>query len=184
MPVRVNLTMSSLDVADAIRVALADHLGNGNVDAIKSRNEAIQIIDYGVGDPGPLGLSGPSDPTTALAGPDCSAICLGPLTPKPDRTAGDGGQPGALRMWDNQHEGVYIDNIVIGFASRGEMVTGSAQRPARSSSPIPRSRAGKSTRASTSWRSARRPSTGRRWTDSRTCSCSRASTSMTAWWRE
>ena len=68
VPVRVSLTMSSLDVADAIRVALADHLGNGNADAIKARHEAVQIIGYGVGDPGPLGLSGPSDPSTSLPG--------------------------------------------------------------------------------------------------------------------
>ena len=128
VPVRVNLTMSSLDVADAIRVALADHLGNGNVDAIKVRNEAIQIIDYWVDDPGPLGLSGPSDPTTGLAGTGLFGDQFGAFNAE----AGPNGQvtaatPGALRMWDNQHEGVYIDNLVIGFASRGEMVTGSSQ---------------------------------------------------------
>jgi hypothetical protein len=35
--------------------------------------------------------------------------------------------PGAQGMRDNQYEGVFIDDIVIGFAARGEMVTGSTQ---------------------------------------------------------
>ncbi len=125
VPIRVNLTMTSLDVADAIRVALADALGNGNADAIKSRNETVQLASCWVWDSGPLGLSGPSDPTTASTGLfgdefgafNASASFNG-QTPA--------GYPGALRMRDNQHEGVYIDNVLIGFASRGEMVTGSA----------------------------------------------------------
>ncbi len=126
VPVRVNLAMTSLDVADAIRVALADHLGSGHVDAINSRNEAVQIVGYGVGDPGPLGLSGPSDPTTAE---DFSGL-FGDRFGAFNASAGFNGQtsaasPGALRMRDNAYEGVYIDNILIGFASRGEMVTGS-----------------------------------------------------------
>jgi len=127
VPVRVNLTMTSLDVADAIRVALADHLGNGNVDAVKARHEAIQIVGYGVGDPGPLGLSGPSDPTTAYTGTGLFGDLFGAF----NASAGYNGvvtatTPGALRMQDNAHEGVYLDNILIGFAGRGEMVTGSA----------------------------------------------------------
>jgi len=127
VPVRVNLAMTALDVADAIRVALASHLGNGNIDAIKARHEAVQIIGYGVGDPGPLGLSGPSDPTTALAGSGLFGDRFGAF----GTSAGLNGTvtaatPGALGMRDNQHEGVYIDNIIIGFASRGEMVTSSA----------------------------------------------------------
>jgi len=126
VPVRVNLAMTALDVADAIRVALAAHLGNGNADAIKARHEAVQILGYGVGDPGPLGLSGPSDPTTALAGSGLFGDRFGAF----GTSAGPNGQvlaglPGALGMRDNQREGVYIDNIIIGFASRGEMVTGS-----------------------------------------------------------
>jgi len=126
VPVRVNLAMTGLDVADAIRVALADHLGNGNADAIKTRNETVQIVGYGVGDPGPLGLSGPSDPTTAE---DFSGL-FGDRFGAFNASAGFNGQtsvdaPGARRMQDNAHEGVYIDNILIGLASRGEMVTGS-----------------------------------------------------------
>src|SRR5690606_4972213 len=36
----------------------------------------------------------------------------------------DANFPGALRAQNNDHEGVYIDDIIIGFAERGEMVTG------------------------------------------------------------
>ncbi len=127
VPVRVTLAMTALDVADAIRTSLAAQLGNGNVEAIKARHETVQIIGYGVGDPGPLGLSGPSDPTTSVP----NSGLFGDLFGAFGTTALFNGQtaataPGALGMRDNQHEGVFIDNIVIGFASRGEMVTGSA----------------------------------------------------------
>ena len=127
VPVRLSLTMSNLEVADAIRVALADYLGNGNADAFKSRHESIQIIGYGIGDPGPLGLSGPSDPTTSLPESGLFGDAFGAF----NASAGRNGlitaaNPGAVRMQDNQHEGAYIDNILIGFASRGEMVTGSS----------------------------------------------------------
>lgn len=128
VPVRVNLAMTNLDVAYAIRVALADHLGNRNEDAIKTRDEFVQIVGYGIGDPGPLGLSGPSDPTTA----EESSGLFGDRFGAFHASAGFNGRtsaeyPGALRMQDNAHEGVYIDNILIGFASRGEMVTGSGE---------------------------------------------------------
>ncbi len=125
VPVRVNLAMTSLDVADAIRVALADHFGNGNAEAIKVRNETVQIVGYGVGDPGPLGLSGPSDPATALPGSGLFGDLFGAFAASADLNGQTGtGYPGAQRMQDNQHEGVYIDNLLIGFPGRGEMVTG------------------------------------------------------------
>jgi hypothetical protein len=131
LPVRVNARMTSLDVADAIRTALADHLGNGNMEAIKAQYETVQIVGYGIGDAGPLGISGPSDPATALAGSGLFADLFGAFA----TSAEFDGQtsrayPGALRMQDNQYEGVYLDDIVIGFAARGEMVSAPDNAPA------------------------------------------------------
>lgn len=124
--VPVHAGMSNLHVADAIRLALADHFANGNVDVFKTRNEIVQVVKYGVGDAGPLGLSGPSDLRTARPYSGLFGDYFGSF----GSSAGSNGrttqnQPGALRMQDNQYEGVYIDDIIIGFAARGEMVTGS-----------------------------------------------------------
>ncbi|MCU0870776.1 MAG: pre-peptidase C-terminal domain-containing protein, partial [Pirellulaceae bacterium] len=126
VPVRVNVGMSRPEVADAIRLALAEHFGGGDPEAVKSREEFVQIVQYGVMDAGPLGLSGPSDPATAIANSGLFGDRFGAF----DISAGVDGQitpatPGALRMQNNQFEGLYIDDILIGFASRGELVTGS-----------------------------------------------------------
>ena len=129
VPVPVHAGMSRLHVADAIRTALANRLGNGNIDAIKMRQESVQILRYGVGDPGPFGLSGPSDLATAIAGSGLFGDRFGAF----DASTDVGGvydpidHPGALGMRNNLFEGVYIDDIIIGFAARGEMVTGTVQ---------------------------------------------------------
>ena len=124
-PVRVHAGMTSLHVADAIRIALAEHLANGQVEAFPGSNEIVQIVQYGIGDAGPLGLSGPSDPRTAVPGSGLFGDLFGGF----GLSAGPNGQvtdqtPGALGMQNNRFEGVYIDDIIIGFAARGEMVTG------------------------------------------------------------
>jgi len=121
----VDAGMSNLRVADAIQTSLADHLAGGNVESIKTRHEVVQVVNYGIGDAGPLGLSGPSDPNTAIEGSGLFGDGFGGF----DMSASVDGQtgvgfPGALRMQDNQQEGVYIDDIIIGFSSRGETATG------------------------------------------------------------
>ena len=71
----------------------------------------IDVAEHVVTDPGPLGVE------DYLAGDEFGAFTTsGP--PSINR------YPGALRGMDNAHEGVYIDDIVIGFAERGEMVVG------------------------------------------------------------
>ena len=129
VPVAVHAGMSSLHVAEAIRTALANRLGSGNVNAIKMHHESVQILRYGVGDPGPFGLSGPSDLATAIPGSGLFGDRFGAF----DASTAVGGvydpidYPGALGMRNNLFEGVYIDDIIIGFAARGEMVTGTVQ---------------------------------------------------------
>jgi len=125
-PVRVHAGMSNLTVADEIQFALADHFAAGSVEAFSRRHEVVQVVGHEIGDAGPLGLSGPSDPYTTepqsgLFGDRFGAFGVG-APAVTDPIAGNVDEPGALAMQDNRHEGVYIDDIIIGFASRGEMV--------------------------------------------------------------
>ena len=125
-PVNVDVGMTSLLVADAIRISMADYLGDGNVEAIKTRHEAVQVVSFGIGDAGPLGMSGPSDPNTAVANSGLFGDLFGGFGLS---ALADGqtavGNPGALGMQNNQFRGLHVDDFIIGFASRGEMVVGS-----------------------------------------------------------
>ncbi|MCL4201298.1 MAG: pre-peptidase C-terminal domain-containing protein [Pirellulaceae bacterium] len=123
--VAIHAGMTSLHVADAIQLALADQLAGSRERAFKTRDDIVQIVKYGIGDPGPLGLSGPSDPKTLIPHSGLFGDQFGSF----GWSAGPNGQitpatPGAPGMRDNAHPGVFIDDIIIGFAGRGEMVTG------------------------------------------------------------
>ena len=125
-PIRADAGMTALRVADAVQTSLADNLAGGNIDTIKTQHEVVQVVQNGIGDAGPLGLSGASDPNTAVA----NSGLFGDLFGAFDLSAlVDGvtavGYPGALGMQNNQFEGVYVDDIIVGFSSRGEMVVGS-----------------------------------------------------------
>jgi hypothetical protein len=77
------------------------------VDIVKQYRSMVRVIGHTVVDPGPLGLSSslqadvPSDPDLL-------------------RQGYNGNQRGQA----NQFEGIYIDDFIIGFAERGELVTG------------------------------------------------------------
>jgi hypothetical protein len=77
-------------------------------DVVKSYKDLIRIINHKVSDRGPLGLA------NSLPGD----------LPDLDPAGNPQGFIGIQRGQNNQHEGVYIDDIVIGFAERGEVVTG------------------------------------------------------------
>ncbi len=85
------------------------------------------------------------------------------------------------RGQNNNFEGVFIDDIIIGFAERGEMITGAApipptSRPQSTSRPPATSRSP----ATTSWKSAAARNTARSSPPSRAVSsCSRPSTPTT-----
>ena len=99
-PIFINAGMSDRDVTRAIRRSLADTFANGEIGTIKTRGNVVRIIGHRVTDAGPFGL------TDSLPG---------------DRF---GDFNSARRALNNNFEGVYIDDIVIGFAERGEMATG------------------------------------------------------------
>lgn len=80
-------------------------------DSVKVYENIVKVIGQAITDPGPLGYE------SSLAGDSFGAFTTsGP----PNAT----NYPGALRGMDNAYEGVYLDDFIIGFAERGEMVVG------------------------------------------------------------
>ena len=73
-------------------------IGDVNNDIFKQHNDLLRVIGHTVDDAGPLGLANSLPGDTA-----------------------NFNEP--VRFQDNDHEGFYIDDFVIGYAERGEMVT-------------------------------------------------------------
>ncbi len=111
--VLVNNAMTANEVRDAIRVALARSFNvtaqQANIDLIPFHESSIFLFGKTVVSRGPLGLS------TTLQGDEFGERNSGPTSTNIGL--------GAQRGQNNNFEGVYIDDIVIGFAERGEMVT-------------------------------------------------------------
>ncbi|MCH2123042.1 MAG: pre-peptidase C-terminal domain-containing protein, partial [Pirellulaceae bacterium] len=105
-----NLVGNPLDIGDAytLQVSLENHptVGvdnltiSGDVSNIKTYKDLVRIINHTITDPGPLGLE------TALPGDEFGSFFS------------------AARGVDNDIEGLYVDDVTIGFAERGEMVVG------------------------------------------------------------
>jgi hypothetical protein len=108
VPLSTNMTANQ--VALTIRQALADVFANGDISIIKGHENLVQVIGQSVSDPGILPF------TNLLPGDSFGAFFTGFQN-------GVGNRPGSLRGMNNAVEGVYIDDIIIGFAERGEMVT-------------------------------------------------------------
>ncbi|MEO2019816.1 MAG: hypothetical protein ABGZ53_36245, partial [Fuerstiella sp.] len=111
-------TASTNEVAIAIRQALANEFSSigggpiGDITNIKGAEDLIQVIGHPVTNPGPLGFTGRSaDINSGLTG-ELPGDFFGAYE------ASDG----SLRGMNNAVEGVHIDDIIIGFAERGEMV--------------------------------------------------------------
>ncbi len=112
----IDAGMTDDQVADVMRRAIANQLLANPVplETIKAYNEVIQVYGHTVFDAGRLGL------TTSLPGSTPTSLFptgtyLNPLRPFNDPKRGQ----------NNDHEGMYIDDVVIGFAERGEVATGS-----------------------------------------------------------
>jgi large repetitive protein len=106
--------MTQAQVAGAVQLSLANRYSNGVLEAFKIDRNRIQIFGQTVVSPGPLGLTD-SLPNDQFGSWTASTEFSGAISPN---------FPGALRAQNNNFEGVYIDDIIIGFAERGEMVTG------------------------------------------------------------
>ncbi|MCA9188858.1 MAG: pre-peptidase C-terminal domain-containing protein [Planctomycetales bacterium] len=124
--VPINSAMSSVEVAQAMVQPIADELANGSTVAIKTFQDYVRVIGNSITDfvhpvtneftsgQGPLGR--------ALVNPDP----LNPIYLNGDQYGNyvnvfpDEAPPPALQQ--NLNEGVYIDDVIIGFAERGELV--------------------------------------------------------------
>jgi hypothetical protein len=135
--VGIHSAMTRDEVREAIAIAMAGVNTEGIRAQVKSHNEIIRLIGIQL-----LGqTAGPNaDPlnqrllgiTTQLPGDEFGAFNVGRNIDGTTNT----NNPGTLRAQANNFEGVYIDDIIIGFAERGEMVTGTGRdTPAFANNP-------------------------------------------------
>ncbi len=106
---RVTLAGPDVTVTTTIP-GLALEVGIGANDVVKQHQDLIHVIGRSVNNPGPLGLAAYTD-LTLVSQRGIEAQEFGSFSSE-------------LRAQNNVVEGIYIDDIVIGFAERGEMVTG------------------------------------------------------------
>ena len=118
VPVKITQADSALQVRDAVRAALAQGLNvvgqENNQDVWPVYGETLRLLKYNVTDPGPLNLvRGPSvfDPFAGRAG-DLFGV----------QASGGGLDRMDERAQNNAFEGVFIDDIIVGLAERGEAV--------------------------------------------------------------
>jgi hypothetical protein len=106
--VPIHSGMTGVEVASRIRVALADTFAGGELGAFKQYGSVIRMIGHTVDDRGPLGL------TETMPGDEYGNF--------ESNRRGQDSTAGQTQL--SSFEGIYIDDIIIGFAERGEMVTG------------------------------------------------------------
>lgn len=112
-PIVVSQTMTAEDVAKQIQTAVAKTLANDSLLAVPRFESIVRIIGFAVPDPGPLGLA------DALPGDEFGSY-YNKLRGIDNQSRTYGGEEGGFTV---AYEGVYLDDIVVGFASRGERVT-------------------------------------------------------------
>ena len=134
VPIPIHLDMSADEVALEVRRAFAETFGSGDPAGVPGYFNIIQLHGTQVYDAGPLGLSvtgflddtflSEDDPLFEfdVNGLDGDTFGAFRASTQPDG-ATDDDFPGYLRGRDNAFEGVYIDDIIIGFRERGEMYT-------------------------------------------------------------
>ncbi|KLU02986.1 hypothetical protein RISK_004956 [Rhodopirellula islandica] len=98
IPVQISHSDTAQEVAEAVRQALANRFTDGNETLIPQVGSAVRLPNLTINDSGPFA-------STAQRYGD---------------QFGANGQPAAS---DNENNGAFIDDIIIGFAERGEMVS-------------------------------------------------------------
>ncbi len=118
--VNVHAGMSKNEIAAAIGSSLANFYAGGEQTAFKTYDEILNVVGHTyVGQSlGFLGID-PLGVSEGLVGDEFGAFEASTAA----NGATSAGLPGALGGQDNDHEGVYLDDIIIGFASRGELVS-------------------------------------------------------------
>ncbi len=100
-PINVSRLMSSSEVAEQVQRAIANRFRDGVLDSVPTSGPTVTLPDFAIDDPGPFALA-----SERFADQFQSANRF------------DGAR-------DNQFEGAYLDDFIIGFAERGEISTGS-----------------------------------------------------------
>ncbi|MCI0360028.1 MAG: GEVED domain-containing protein [Planctomycetaceae bacterium] len=132
IPVNIHLAMTRLEVREAIALVLANVYTGGDRTQIKTHNEIIRLI----GSNFPIVIPPPPAPQVPppqfgfrfvdqSAGPNNDSLNQR-LLGVSDFLPGDdwGAFNSNLRGQNNVIEGIYIDDIIIGLAERGELVSG------------------------------------------------------------
>ncbi len=113
LPVFTSLGMTANEVALALRESIAEAFAGGVTSTYAVRDNVLDLTGVNATImPGPFGA------TTSFVGDQFSAFNTG--TDFFGNTSA--GTPGALGAQNNAFEGVYLDDFIIGVASRGEMV--------------------------------------------------------------
>jgi hypothetical protein len=128
--VNVHAGMTRDEVREAIALVMTNVYGGGDRAQIKTHNEVIRLIgsNYPLVPPTPPALAPPQYGYRFVDqdfGPFADALnqrLLGVTLQLPGDQFGSFNSN--LRGQNNADEGVYIDDIIIGFAERGEMVSG------------------------------------------------------------
>ena len=120
-PIVVHAKMRPADVAKAMIQPLADVFAAGIATAIKSYSNVVRVIGHDVTDPGPLGLA------AVLQGDALGTFATRDRFLENTRVEYTFPQPGEFAdlpleaSFNVPQEGVYVDDLLIGFASQGEM---------------------------------------------------------------
>ncbi|GIW99402.1 MAG: hypothetical protein KatS3mg111_2735 [Pirellulaceae bacterium] len=119
-PVYAALNMTSNQVAQALRESIAEVFATGVTSAYPIRDNVLDLT--GLVQQDALGnyliTAGPFGATTGFVGDQFGAFNTGTDFFGNRNNA----NPGALGAQNNAFEGVYLDDFIIGIASRGEMV--------------------------------------------------------------
>ncbi|KAA5544554.1 hypothetical protein FYK55_09550 [Roseiconus nitratireducens] len=100
VPIRVSRGMTAEEVALQIQRAVATRFADGNLSRVPVSGQTVNLGTLTLTDPGPFADASQS-------------------------YGSDFGTSPVEGSRDNDHEGVYLDDFIIGFAERGEQVTGS-----------------------------------------------------------
>lgn len=118
IPVHVHAGMSAADAADALSYALADIYTGGDRRLVKGYKDTVDLVGHAViaNDLGQLGNNPGAIGQTKLG---VTGAWNGQILPGDEFT---GTFYSATRAQNNTNTRVFIDNLIIGFAERGEMV--------------------------------------------------------------
>ncbi|MDP7016121.1 MAG: pre-peptidase C-terminal domain-containing protein [Pirellulaceae bacterium] len=127
--VPLNAGMTDVEVKEQLAIALADHYAGGVRSAVKTYGAVVMMLGHNVveQDLGAFGIKqlGLSNPFNGFANADHMGDAFGDHSASTSFTGTTStALPGSKRSQDNAHEGVYLDDIIIGFAERGETVEG------------------------------------------------------------